>query len=230
MIIGRGLLANAVKGIDSEQFLFYANGISNSVLHQIEKNNFEIKELEAIANDFPEKLLIYFSTCQLNSEKNHLRPYFKHKLFIEQFISGSFQKYVIVRTSNLVGFNPWNPHTLFNHLNQALAVNEQVYINPVLLRNFLDVDHFVSLLKVYLNHYYKANKIIEIVNPDSYYMRQIIEEFENFFSKRFNLKTKTDGNDFAFFEVNPQLTLQLLSQSGLTFDDHIQTLLRKYYR
>jgi nucleoside-diphosphate-sugar epimerase len=229
LIIGRGLLANAVKGIDSGQFLFYANGISNSVLHQIEKNNFEIKELEAIANDYPEKLLIYFSTCQVNSEKNHLRPYVRHKQFIEQFISGSFQKYIIVRTSNLVGFNPWNPHTLFNHLNQALAVNEQVYINPVMLRNFLDVDHFVSLLNVYLNHYYKANKIIEIVNPDSYYMRQIIEEFEKFFSKKFNLQTKTDGNDFAFFEVNPQLTLQLLSQSGLTFDDHIQTLLRKYY-
>jgi hypothetical protein len=228
LIIGRGLLANAVKRIDSKQFLYYANGISNSILPRIEKDNFEIRDLKEIAEKYPQKVFIYFSTCQINSDRNLSRPYVRHKILMEEFISKNFSDYLIVRTSNLVGFNPWNPHTLFNFLNHALAVNEQIFVNPVLLRNFLDVEHFVSLLNLYLNRHNKTDKIVEIVNPDSYSMHQIIWEFEKFFSKKFNMYTKTE-NDFAFFELNPKLTLQLLAQSCLTFDDHIQTLLRKYY-
>ena len=228
MIIGRGLLANAVRGIDSKQTLFYANGISNSVMDEFQKNNFEIEELEAIASDYPDKLFIYFSTCQLNSERNHSRPYVKHKLFIEDFISKNFKEYLIIRTSNLVGFNPWNTHTLFNYLNHALAVNQQILVNPVLSRNFLDVDHLVSLLNVYLKKYTK-NKIVEIVNPVSYSMQEIINDFEKFFCKKFILQRVCDSNDFALFEINPELSLELINQSHLSFDNHITALLEKYY-
>lgn len=228
MIIGRGLLANAVRGIDSKQTLFYANGISNSVIDRFEKNNFEIKELEAIANEHPDKLFIYFSTCQLNSERNHKRPYVKHKLLIEDFISNNFNNYLIIRTSNLVGFNPWNSHTLFNYLNHALAVNQQILVNPVLTRNFLDVDHFVSLLNAYLIKYQK-NQIVEIVNPLSYSMQEIINDFEKFFCKKFILQSVSDKNDFALFEINPKLSLDLINESGLSFDNHITALLDKYY-
>jgi len=228
LIIGRGLVANAVKGINSKELVFYANGISNSVLDQIEKNNFEIKELEGIANDHPDKLLIYFSTCQVNSERNHSRPYVKHKLFIEEFISKNFSQYLIVRTSNLVGFNPWNTHTLFNYLNHALAVNQQILVNPVLTRNFLDVDHFVSLLNGYIK-YFEKNKIVEIVNPVSYTMQEIIDDFEEFFSKKFTLHLVDDSSDFALFDLNPQLSLELMDRSGVCFHDHITALLKKYY-
>jgi hypothetical protein len=228
MIKGRGLLANALKKIDTKEYLFYANGISNSVMHKISSDNFELNELEAIAQDFPNKLLIYFSTCQVNSEKNYSRPYVRHKLLVEQFISKNFPHYLIVRTSNLVGFNPWNLHTLFNYLNHALAVNEQIFVNPVLVRNFLDVDHFVSLLNGYIKRYEK-NKTVEIVNPVSYSMQEIIDDFEKFFSKKFVLQVVNDSNDFALFELNPELSLKLMEESGVCFNDHIIVLLKKYY-
>jgi hypothetical protein len=228
VIIGRGLVANAVKGINSNGFVFYANGISNSVLDQIEKNNFEIKELEDIAKDQRDKLLVYFSTCQVNSPINHLRPYVKHKLFVEKFISNNFRHYLIIRTSNLVGYNPWNCHTLFNYLNHALAVNQQISVNPFLIRNFLDVDHFILLLDCYLKNYEK-NKVVEIVNPESYCMRHVIDHFEEFFSKKFNLQIVKDGNDFAFFDLNPGLSIELMEKSSVHFNDHITELLKKYY-
>lgn len=228
MIVGRGLIARALKILDARDIVFYANGISNSVMDQFEKNNFEIKQLEAIANDYPDILFIYFSTCQLNSERNHSRPYVKHKLFIEDFISKNFKDYVIIRTSNLVGFNPWNTHTLFNYLNHALAVNQLILVNPVLTRNFLDVDHFVSLLNVYLKKYTK-NKIVEIVHPLSFSMQEIINDFEKFFGKKFILEKVCDSNDFAWFEINPKLSLELIKQSDLSFDNHITALLEKYY-
>ena len=227
MIVGRGLIGGGLKIIDAENVLFYANGISNSVLNEIPHDNFEIKELEAIAGNHPEKLFVYFSTSQVNSEKNHSRPYVKHKLSIEEFISRNFSRYLIVRTSNLVGFNPWNSHTLFNYLHHALAVNERICVNPALIRNFLDVDHFVSLLQEYISNY-PLNKTVEIVNPESYSMGEIINEFEKFFSKKFTVQFST-VTDFAVFELNPQLSLRLMEKSGVCFRDPIAALLKKYY-
>ena len=112
MIIGRGLLANVLKEIDKDSYLFYANGISNSVLENIFKNNFEIKEIEDIAKRNEKKTFVYFSTSQVNAPQNHQRAYVKHKIFVEELIKKSFSNYLIVRTTNLVGNNPWNTHTL----------------------------------------------------------------------------------------------------------------------
>jgi hypothetical protein len=228
LIFGRGLVANAVKAINSNGLIFYANGISNSVLNQIDKNNFEIKELEEIATEHPDQLLVYFSTCQVNSPINHSRPYVRHKLFVEEFIANHFAHYLIVRTSNLVGYNPWNFHTLFNYLHHALAVNQPILVNPFLIRNFLDVDHFVLLLEAYLNHYEK-NKVVQIVNPESYPMQQVIDQFEKFFCKKFVLTTINEGNDFAFFDLNTELSVELMGKSTVHFKDHITELLKKYY-
>ena len=228
MIIGRGLLANVLRDIDNEKHLFYANGISNSVLENIPKNNFEIKEIEEIAKQNNGKTFIYFSTCQVNSELNHHRAYVKHKLFLEHFISKNFQNYLIIRTTNLVGHNPWNIHTLFNFLYHAITVNEQITINPVLKRNFLDANHFSTLLKGYLQKY-PVNKTIEVVNPLSFSMGEIIDEFEKCFLKKFKMKRETETNDFAFFELNNQLSSKLFKVNNISTQNYIPDLLKKYY-
>lgn len=228
MIIGRGLLANALSEIDNERYIFYVNGISNSVLSSIPRNNFEISEIEKLAKEYDDKVFIYFSTSQVNSKSNHHRAYVKHKICVEQLIINNFSKYLIIRTSNLVGNNPWNTHTLFNYLFNAININSKIEVDFDVIRNFLDVDHFSELIKYYLNNY-EINKTIEIVNPISYSMGEVIAEFEKFYSKKFNLQKSNVKNDFALFELNPNLSLELMKIGGLSFDDHIQKLLRKYY-
>ncbi|CAN5338795.1 hypothetical protein BH11BAC5_BH11BAC5_30190 [soil metagenome] len=228
MIVGRGLLANALVVIDKDNYLFYVNGISNSVLSQIPGNNFEMKEIEDLTNEIGDRVFIYFSTSQVNSAKNSHRSYVKHKLFIEQLIAERFAKYLIIRTSNLVGYNPWNTHTLFNYLYNALHTNEAIKVDYEVIRNFLDADHLVALVNTYLLNY-EINKTIEIVNPDSYTMRQIIGVFENYFLKKFNIKKADAQSDFALFELDTTLSKQLLEMGELNFDDHIESLLKKYY-
>jgi len=228
MIIGRGLLANALNEIDNEEYLFYANGISNSVLHQIPRNNFEINEIEEIADANGGRTFIYFSTAQVNSKSNLDRPYVQHKLFVEDLITKRFSKYLIIRTSNLVGNNLWNKHTLFNYLFNSLAVNEQITVNPVVTRNFLDTAHFTDLLKTYLDKY-TANKIIEIVNPVSFTMDQIIKEFEEYFGKKFIINRIPEISDFALFELNIELSLDLFAKCHIPTKDYIPNLLSKYY-
>jgi len=228
MIVGRGLLAKAFTEIDSKNFVFYANGISNSVMHEIPRNNFELNEIKEIANKKQQAVFVYFSTCQVNSVYNHERPYVQHKILIEEYIKEHFEKYLIVRTSNLVGNNPWNSHTLFNYLYHALTVKEQITINPVLYRNFLDAEHFVKLLDAYLNAY-NRNETIEIVNPASYRMGEIVNEFEKYFAKKFIIKKMDDINDFAVFDLNSRLSLDLFAQCDIGTKDYILYLLHKYY-
>lgn len=228
MIVGRGLLGNSLSGIDNNKYLFYANGISNSVLQQIPRNNFEINEINRIADKNEERIFIYFSTSQVNSKLNFGRAYVQHKLFIEDLVIKRFAKYLIIRTSNLVGHNPWNKHTLFNYLCNSLAANEQIMVNPIVIRNFLDAAHFAALLQNYLNNF-EVNKIIEIVNPVSYTMAEIIIEFENYFLKKFMIQSVSEINDFALFELNNQLSISLFVKCNISTNRYIPYLLKKYY-
>lgn len=228
MIIGRGLLARAVTEIDAKDFIFYANGISNSVLHEISPNNFELNEIKEIAHKGQKAVFVYFSTCQVNSVLNYSRPYVEHKISIEEYIRKHFHKYLIVRTSNLVGHNPWNLHTLFNYLDRAISVQEPITINPDLQRNFLDVEHFVKFLEVYLQ-VYNCNETVEIVNPISYIMNEIVKEFEKHFSKRFVIKKIDNVTNFAVFELNIELSMKLAAECNICMKEYISYLLKKYH-
>ena len=237
MIVGRGLLAKAITDIDSENFIFYANGISNSVLHQISRNNFELNEIKEIADKGEKAVFVYFSTCQVNSVCNYNRPYVQHKIAIEEYVRKHFHKYLIVRTSNLVGHNPWNSHTLFNYLYQAITVKEPITINPVLYRNFLDAEHFAKLLQTYLkmenhNELYidNHNGTIEIVNPVSYRMNEILKEFEIYFSCKFIVNEIDEISEFAVFDLDTNLSLDLIRESEINTGNYIPYLLDKYYK
>jgi nucleoside-diphosphate-sugar epimerase len=228
MIKGRGLLGNSLSIIDNDAYLFYANGISNSVLHQIPRNNFEVNEISEIAHKEEQRTFVYFSSCQVNSKFNIRRPYVQHKLFVEDLIKKRFSKYLIIRTSNLVGNNKWNTHTLFNYLFNSLQINKKIKVNPDVTRNILDSSHFVTLIQAYLDNY-SVNKIIEIVNPVSFTMNQIIYEFEKYYLKKFAVERISEISDFAIFELNVELSRELFAICNIPTKDYLLNLLTKYY-
>lgn len=228
MIKGRGLLGSALTEIECDDFLFYANGISNSVLQEIPNESSESKEIKRFAEEYQDKIFVYFSSCQVNSPQNFTRPYVQHKLAMEEFVQGHFERYLIVRASNLVGANPWNEHTLFNYLFRAVKNLGQIRVNPGVKRNFLDVAHFVSMLQTFL-HDHNGNETIELVNPRSYTMQEILTQFEEHFSTKFLVEEISKTGDFALFELNEGLSELLFSRCSLTTENYIPTLLSKYY-
>jgi dTDP-4-dehydrorhamnose reductase len=228
MIIGRGLLGSSLSAIDNDAYLFYANGISNSVLHSIPRNNFEINEIRELADKKGGRIFVYFSTCQVNSKLNKERPYVQHKMFIEDLIKKRFSKYLIIRTSNLVGNNKWNHHTLFNYLFNSLEINKKIKVNPDVTRNILDSSHFVTLIQAYIDNF-SVNKIIEIVNPVSFTMDQIIIEFEKYYQKKFAVKRISEISDYAIFELNVELSRELFAICNIPTKDYLINLLTKYY-
>lgn len=229
MIVGRGLLANALNKIDNDHYIFYVNGISNSVLDLIPEDNFEFEEVKKIADTNKGQLFVYFSTSQVNSKLNLYRPYVQHKYRIECLIKEKFENYLIIRTSNLVGHNPWNRTSLFNFLYNAISTGKQISLDNSVVRNMLDVDHFVDLLNCFLLKYHSVSKLIEIHNPISYTMADIISEFELFYLKKFITRETEDQNNFAVFELDSTLSTVLIGDSNISLVQYIPGLLKKYY-
>ena len=229
MIIGRGLIAKALKDFDDENYIFYVNGISNSIMEDIPADNFEFREIKEMSSSIGDKTFIYFSTSQVNSPVNHHRPYVKHKYILESIIEQEFSNYLIIRTSNLVGHNPWNRTTLFNYLFYSSKDQQAISVNESVLRNMLDVSHFASLLNCYLDIFYKRNTIIELVNPISFSMAEIISEFEFFFRRSFIKKKVESSNQFACFEADTGLSELLIDKCNIGLDDYIHLLLKEYY-
>lgn len=230
MIVGRGLIGKALLKYDNDKTLFYVNGISNSRIKDsdIGVNN-EIIDLKNLLNEHQNKTLVYFSTCMLNSINEFSNDYINHKNNVEMFIQQNFKNYLIVRTSNLVGNNPWNPNTLLNFLVNALLLNSEITINKQILRNILDVDDLTYLLNKYFVNVSEFNTIIDIVYPFTYTMEEIMFQIENSFKKSFSYKA-TDKDVFAHFNADLTLSHHLFKDSAaLVNSNYLKALLHKYY-
>jgi len=227
MIKGRGLMANVLRKIDDDKYLFYVNGISNSVIHEIPENNFEYDEIMQLAEDIEDRIFVYVSTTQVNVQENHSRPYVRHKFKMECLVKDSFSNYLVVRTSNLVGNNPWNTHTLFNFLYNALMAGREISVVESAMRNILDADHFTDLFDYYLKNEYHKNHIINIINPVTFNMAEILKAFEVVFNKSF-LKNHVEDS-IAYFDAPAGLSLLLLENCDINLDNYLSTVIKKYY-
>lgn len=227
MIIGRGLLATALKEIDKDNIVFYANGISDSTIESIADGNFEAKEITGIAKQKTAKTFIYFSTIQVNAPENFERPYVIHKIKMEELVKHLFPDYLIIRTSNIIGKNPWNTHTLFNYLYNTLKEGKKISVVESASRNVLDVEHFIKLVDHYLIHYKKESATLNIVNSLSYPMFEIVSEFEKIFETKF-IKDNA-GIKIAKFEAPCLFSAKLIRECGIELENYMSNVIRKYY-
>ena len=92
MIIGDGLVATAMKRIDSDDVIIFASGVSNSREKKIGEF---LREEKLLMNVLCDKLIIYlYSVHQENS------PYGIHKRRMEEIIRTT-KNYLILRVSQL---------------------------------------------------------------------------------------------------------------------------------
>jgi hypothetical protein len=227
MIIGRGLLATSLKEIDKDNVVFYANGVSDSTIENIADGNFEAEEIKCIAEQKAAKTFIYFSTIQVNAAENFERPYVIHKIKMEELVKCLFPDYLIIRTSNIIGNNPWNTHTLFNYLYNSLKEERKINVVDSASRNILDVDHFIKLVDHYLIHYKKESATLNIVNSLSYRMCEIVSEFEKIFETKF-IKDNA-GIKIAKFEAPCLFSAKLIRECGIELDNYLPQVIEKYY-
>ncbi|AZA87213.1 hypothetical protein EG349_10640 [Chryseobacterium shandongense] len=87
MIIGNGIMANALQPYDKEDVIFFASGVSNSLEKEASEFDRETTLLKSVISRNPDKKLIYFSTCSIYDPTKSESPYVIHKLKVEKLIA-----------------------------------------------------------------------------------------------------------------------------------------------
>lgn len=137
MIIGSGDIASVLKGLDREDVIYFASGVSNSRCEDVK----EFEREASLMRSMPKNIhLVYISTLAIYYGDS---MYVDHKRYMENMVR-SFESYTIIRIGNIT----WgkNPNTLINYLRAHPGAKIQpVYRYLVSLPEFL---HWVEMAPI----------------------------------------------------------------------------------
>jgi nucleoside-diphosphate-sugar epimerase len=221
MIIGTGLIANSLKNIDSEDNLFFASGVSNSL--ETRSSEFERefsllkKSIEANSDD----KLVYFSTLSVNDQSKQDSHYVLHKLEIEDYIKNNCSNYLILRIGNIVG-KGGNPNTLFNFLKNQITNSSEFKVHRKARRLLLDIDDIPKFLST--NCLTIKNKTINFAYPFYYDLKEIIGAIQDQVQKNANYVESDEGD---FYKVDfDDITNEFFT--GIEPNEYLKILAEKY--
>lgn len=225
MVVGKGLIANGFKVFENRDEIIFASGVSNSKLNDESALLREHDLIISTIKKFPNKLFIYFSSYSIQDPalKNNL--YVRHKVKMESLIEHKSQNFLIFRTSNIVGPNSTNPHTIINYLVNHIKESTPFELWKNSFRNILDIDHLYSMvLKVIESN--TINKTVHLLNPVSLNMVEIVQTVESFLQKKGDYKLIDIG---SYFEVDKSLSLKLFDELNIEQENYLLRTLKKYY-
>ncbi len=183
MIIGNGMLANSLRPFDEENIIVFASGVSNSLETKESEFDREILLLRSTVEKFPNKKLIYFSTCSIYDLSKVESPYVMHKLKVEEIISKICPRYTIFRVGNAVG-SGGNPNTLINFLENSIRNGQVISLHNKARRVLVGVDDIANLVSQNLEIF--ENKIVNVVYPHQFQLIEVVSTLE----KHLQLKAK----------------------------------------
>lgn len=221
MIIGNGMLANAVKFYDKEEIIFFASGVSNSLEKDSSAFEREIRLLHSCIEENPGKKLIYFSTCSVYDPTKIDSPYVIHKLNAEKIIAEQCDSYIIFRVGNAVGHGG-NPNTLINFLSNAVTTGKRFTLHRNagrILIGIEDIGSFVGRYMMDLN-----NTIINLAYPYQYSLSEILSQLEGHLGKE-AVYDSTDEGSFYTIEFN-ELTESFFA--GISPSEYLKKLYSTY--
>lgn len=223
MIIGNGLIWKALKKIDSDQYIFFASGVSDSKI--TDKKEFEREERLLHQHlDNTNKPFIYFSSCSIYDKSLGNSPYIKHKKNIENIIESSWKKYLIVRIWNIV-WNQWNTKNIMNYLHDCIVSGKSFEIWSKSERFMLDVDDLVNMLGIYLQEITNwLNQIINISNPYPVKIIDIVKLFEKLLTKEAIYNCVDKWINIVF---DTKISKRLFTESDQ--NKYISKIINKYY-
>ncbi|KMQ68235.1 hypothetical protein ACM39_10355 [Chryseobacterium sp. FH2] len=196
MIIGNGVLANAIKDFDIENVVFFASGVSNSLENRASEFEREINLLNLTIKEHPGKKLIYFSTCSIYDSSKSESPYVLHKLNAEKLIAENCHTYAIFRVGNAVG-KGGNMNTLINFLKNSIETDKKIQIHSKARRVFIGVDDVALFINQ--NIEIIENKIYNLVYPYQFSLEEVITPLEKHLNKKALYEVIDEG---AFYDID----------------------------
>jgi nucleoside-diphosphate-sugar epimerase len=230
MIIGTGLIATHLIPYDTADVVFFASGVSNS---QEQGADVFLRESDLILNTIAEnqgKIFVYYSTYSICDPSMAEKPYILHKIAMENLIAQHAKRYLIIRTSNLVGKTP-NPNTIANYLAAKVRSGEHFECWNV-QRNLLYISHLCAMTGYVLQAEYteaahnllpiNTRQTVFLVNPVAYPVLDIVQCMEQIFDKKANYTLVNKG---ANFEIDTTLSAQIFQKLHIDTDNYLARIL-----
>jgi nucleoside-diphosphate-sugar epimerase len=221
MIIGRGLIAGIFAQYDEDDLLIFASGVSNSL--EVRAAEFEREKSLLInsLNSYPDKKIIYFSTCSICDPSKEESPYVLHKLAMEQLIEKHADRYIILRVGNVVGHGG-NPNTLFNFLSNCIRNDLHFTLHSKAGRILIDAEHIPLFFDAVNSQNSKA--LISVSYPHQFSLYEIVGALEQFYSKKANFTSKEEGDRYDI-----EFSDEVISYfKDISPADYLQGLVQKY--
>jgi dTDP-4-dehydrorhamnose reductase len=225
MVIGNGLIANEFKKIDHSKMIVFASGVSNSKQSDELECSREEDLINFHLNQMVDCLFIYFSTYSIDDKSSNSSFYVKHKLRMEGIVSQRIGPYLIVRTSNLVGYNSWNKVTIFNFLYSAVVQKKRVEVWTGATRNILDIQHLVSMVNYVIGKKI-INTVVYLINPVDVSVSFILDRIDKYLNVETPRIIIAKGSDWT---KDNKLSVKCFNDLNLNSVDYIGDLLIKYY-
>lgn len=227
MIIGNGLLANAIKDCDRDDVLFIAAGVSDSKCTDEEQFRREKELVASVVQKYGDKLVVFFSTFSINDPVMKNNAYVATKLQLENYVMQHCGRCLIIRVSNLVGAGG-NPKTVFNYFINQIITGNRFSLWSKSQRNLIMADDLAKILDYIITHELstKINSILNIVNIKSYTVQEIVAAIE----KHTNKKAHYDVVDIESVphEVDDH-SKAMFDLLNIKTDNYLERILRTYF-
>lgn len=225
MIVGNGLIANLFKENDSENVVFFASGVSNSL--ETDKSAFLREEnlIRQTLQENPEKLFIYFSTCSIYDSSKNGSFYVNHKLRMEQIVEELAENFLILRVSNAVG-KGGNPNLLMNYLVNAFHQKKEITVHTLATRNLIDADDVKNITLKFI-HEKSFNKIINVAYLENFSTSEILEILEKHFNK--SAKTSFVKSGQSYLISIPEVETYFAENNLTNKEAYLCRILDRYY-
>lgn len=228
MLIGSGLLAQAftIPFSQRDDVCIYAAGVSNSSCTDVQEFARERKLLsETLEKAKHVGVFVYFGTCSVADPEARNTPYVQHKLAMEQLVA-AHPRHLILRLPQVAGKTP-NPHTLLNYLYASISRSEAFNLWKNAKRNIIDISDVAAITGQFIADDAARNITINIANPNSYSMIDIVGAMERAVGKRAIYYLVERGSEYA---IDTNAVLPVLENAGVKFEsDYLEKVMRKYY-
>ncbi|MBD8084310.1 NAD-dependent epimerase/dehydratase family protein [Chryseobacterium caseinilyticum] len=226
MITGNGLIAKSLQSIDSDDVLFFASGVSNSLETRTSEFEREHTLLKSKIEENPGKTFVYFSTCSIYDSSKNNSHYVLHKLKMEQIIADLCKNYFILRISNAVG-NGGNPNLLVNYLVREIKSNAKITLHTKATRNLIDVDDLCAITENILKNF-SSNQIINLAYLQNFSIIEITEAISAVLMTEPLLQLQNEGSGY---EIEVSKIEDYFRKNNLTDkEQYLINLITKYYK
>lgn len=227
MIYGSGLIANAMRAIGlPPDVVVYAAGVSNSQCDDRAEFERESSRLsDALALSSRADRFVYFGTCSADDPASRRSPYVQHKLAMEQMVS-HHARHLIIRLPQVAGRTP-NPHTLLNFLYARISRSESFELWRDASRNVIDVDDVAKIVLDLVCVERAMKETINVANPRSYPMGEIVRVFEQTLGKRAVYTERPSGSSYR---IGCERVGAAVRRTKIDFSDgYLERVIGKYY-